>query len=60
MKYKKLDLQCNVCKKKFNFEEELENQGIDIYDDYAIFWCSVCGEQTFVKHKGFRSKKIDY
>ena len=60
MKRIKYDLKCFNCEKSFVFSEEKEVGNIEIFQDYAVFWCSCCGEQTYIKHKGFKSKKRDY
>lgn len=60
-KHKKLDLQCNCCRRKFNFAEELELTNVTIEaEGIAVFWCPVCGEFTYILKTGYKSKKIDY
>lgn len=58
MRRVRYDFQCYNCKKKFQLSELKELGYVEIIDDYHIIDCKNCGEQTFLKDKGYKSCKI--
>lgn len=59
MKRVRFDFQCYNCKKKYLISELNELEYIEVIGDYHIIDCPCCGEQTFLKDKGYKSCKIN-
>lgn len=59
MKKVRFDFQCYNCKKKYTIAELEELGYVELIDEYHIIDCPNCGNQTYLKNKGFKSCKLN-